>query len=184
MPWASRREWRRDGIRHSAIDTVCIGKPCDAILSVVLAPSCAACGERSIIRLRRPGLRGLLGVDPPAHAAALRSLRRSAADVARDQHPLARCPRCRRATRVVDRARAIGAYDGALRAIVHALKYEGGDRWPRPLGGADARRAAPTCSRGRRARPGSPAPSRRRQRGFNQAADLARHLGHAGRRRR
>ena len=42
----------------------------------------------------------------------------------------------RAAARLVDRARAIGAYDGALRAIVHALKYDGRrslarGRWPR-----------------------------------------------------
>ena len=68
--------------------------------------------------------------------------------------PLARCAAlpARRAA-LVDRARAIGAYDGALRAIVHALKYDGRRSLARPLGalmrargadvldGADVRRS-------------------------------------------
>jgi ComF family protein len=91
--------------------------------------------------------------------------------------PLACCPRCRRGQRHVDRARAIGAYDGALRAIVHALKYEGRRSLARPLAlmmrvrGADVLEGADCVT---------PVPlhhSRLRHRGFNQAADLARHLG-------
>ncbi len=35
------------------------------------------------------------------------------------------CPRCRRRPALVSTVRAIGAYDGSLRAIVHALKYDG-----------------------------------------------------------
>lgn len=90
--------------------------------------------------------------------------------------PLARCPRCRRATRHVDRARAIGAYDGPLRAIIHAFKYEGRRSLAKPLArlmrdrGMDVLAGA-TCV--------VPIPlhaSRRRHRGFNQATDLARRL--------
>lgn len=88
-----------------------------------------------------------------------------------------RCPRCRRTRREVDRARAIGTYDGALRAVIHALKYEGRRSLARPLAalmrvrGADVLEGADCLV---------PVPlhrSRRRERGFNQAADLARHLG-------
>jgi ComF family protein len=76
----------------------------------------------------------------------------------------------------------MGAYDGALRAIVHAFKYEGRRSLARPLAalmrarcgemleGADWVVAVPLHA------------SRRRQRGFNQAADLARHLGVPARR--
>ena len=96
-----------------------------------------------------------------------------------DQRAAARAARAAGARRASSIARApIGAYDGALRAIVHALKYEGRRSLARPLGRADARRAAPTCSTARRA--SSRCRSTRRggaQRGFNQAADLARHLG-------
>ena len=91
--------------------------------------------------------------------------------------PLAICPRCRRTRSNVDRARAVGDYDGALRSIVHALKYEG----RRSLA---VRLAALMRDRGAEVLTGAtcvvPVPlhrSRRRKRGFNQAADLARHLG-------
>lgn len=72
--------------------------------------------------------------------------------------------------------RAIGAYDGTLRAIVHALKYDGRrslavalarlmrERGCAVLDGADAVVPIPLHA------------ARRRERGFNQAADLASHL--------
>jgi ComF family protein len=91
--------------------------------------------------------------------------------------PLAHCPRCRRAPRLVDRARAIGAYDGALRSIVHALKYEGRRSLARPLGALMCQRGADVLHAAACAIPVPLHPSRRRQRGFNQAADLARHVG-------
>lgn len=80
-------------------------------------------------------------------------------------------------TAAVDRAQAIGLYDGALRSIVHALKYEGRrslavglaarirQRCEAALDGADL--AVPVPLHG----------SRKRARGFNQALDLARGLG-------
>src|SRR5205085_5771233 len=64
-----------------------------------------------------------------------------------------------------------------LRSIVHALKYDGRRSLAKPLGtlmrargedvltGADVAVAVPLH------------PSRRRERGFNQAEDLARHVG-------
>jgi ComF family protein len=91
--------------------------------------------------------------------------------------PIARCARCRRAPRQVACARAIGAYEGALRGIVHALKYDGRRSIAPSL-------AALMRQRGRAVLAGADAvvpvplhPSRRRERGFNQAADLAAHLG-------
>jgi ComF family protein len=90
--------------------------------------------------------------------------------------PLARCPRCRRSRRLVDRARAIGAYDGALRAIVHAFKYEGRRSLARPLAEMMVARGADTLSGAACVVPVPLHSSRRRHRGFNQAADLAAHL--------
>jgi ComF family protein len=90
---------------------------------------------------------------------------------------MACCPRCRRARSTIDRARAIGAYDGALRAIVHALKYEGRRSLARPLGRLMRERGAEMLAGAACAVPVPLHPSRRRHRGFNQAADLARHLG-------
>jgi len=148
----------------------------DAILAVVLSPACAACD-----RLLEQPTRGPVC---PACWASILPLTPPLCDQCGDplptwraiSVPLAHCPRCRRAARFVDRARAIGAYDGALRAIVHALKYQGRRSLARPLArlmsgrGADVLEGA-TCA--------VPVPlhaSRRRQRGFNQANDLARRL--------
>ena len=150
------------------------------------SPGCGArCRLRPLLRSlrgaartpdRRTGLSELLGCDSSPDTAAVRSLRRSAGDVACDRHSAEKCPRCRRRRSAIEQARAIGAYDGALRAIVHALKYEG------------RRSLAPRLAALMRARcsevlAGSfcvvPVPlhsSRRRERGFNQAVDLARCL--------
>ena len=82
--------------------------------------------------------------------------------------------------RHVDRARAVGAYDGALRAIVHALKYDGRRSLARPLAELMRHRGAEMLTGADWAVPVPLHRSRRRERGFNQAADLARHLGIAG----
>jgi ComF family protein len=91
--------------------------------------------------------------------------------------PLAICARCRRVQPAVNLARAVGEYDGALRAIVHALKYDGRRSLAKRL-------AALMRERGTEVLAGAtcvvPVPlhrSRHRERGFNQATDLARHLG-------
>jgi ComF family protein len=77
----------------------------------------------------------------------------------------------------VTRARAIGEYDGTLREIIHALKYSGRHSLARPLAvrmrqhGSDLI-AEVDCV--------VPVPlhwQRSYQRGFNQARELARHLG-------
>jgi ComF family protein len=77
----------------------------------------------------------------------------------------------------VDRARAIGEYDGALKAIVHALKYEARRSLARPLAALMQHRGADLVAAADCAVPVPLHPARRRERGFNQAADLARHLG-------
>jgi len=149
----------------------------DAVLSVVLSAACAACGELLLHPTRGPVCgrcwQSILPLTPPLCERCgdpLPTWRVLSV-------PLASCPRCRRGPRIVDRARAIGPYDGALRAIVHALKYEGRRSLARPLGrmmrerggdillGATCLVAVPLHG------------SRRRHRGFNQAADLARAIG-------
>ena len=86
------------GVRRAARSCRRAGPVCDALL-----------GARSV--LFTPPLCERCGDPLPAW-------RPSASD-----SPL--CARCRRGRRAVDRARAVGAYEGALRAIVHALKYDG-----------------------------------------------------------
>ena len=149
----------------------------DAVLSVVLAPSCAACDElldhptRGAVCERC--WQSILPLTPPLcdrcgdPLPTWRSI----------SIPLALCPRCRRTRRLVDRARAIGPYDGALRAIVHALKYEGRRSLAKPLGALMRHRGAGLLEGAGSVVPVPLHPSRRRERGFNQAVDLAGHLG-------
>jgi len=148
----------------------------DAVLSVVLAPVCAAC-EQSLDQPTRGPVcprcwRSILPLTPPLCDGCgdpLPTWRTISL-------PLAQCPRCRRSTRFVDRARAVGSYEGTLRSIVHSLKYEGRRSLAGPL--AALMRTHGDILRGAAcAIPVPLHPSRRRERGFNQAADLARHLG-------
>ena len=149
----------------------------DAILSVVLSPACAAC--------EHPLLHPTRGPVCDACWRSIRPLTPPLCDRCGDplpawrlvSIPLASCPRCRRSPREVDRARAIGAYDGALRAIVHALKYDGRRSLARPLGRLMRERGADILAGAACAVPVPLHPSRRRHRGFNQSADLACHLG-------
>jgi ComF family protein len=78
--------------------------------------------------------------------------------------------------RHISRTRAIGSYDGALRAIVHALKYDGRRSLARPLAILMRERGEAVLSDADAVVPVPLHPSRRRERGFNQAADLARYL--------
>ena len=90
---------------------------------------------------------------------------------------LERCSRCRRRPTLVTCARAAGVYDGALREVLHAFKYDGRRGLARPLG-ALMRTAGDNLLRD--ADCVVPVPLhwwRQMRRGFNQADDLARQLG-------
>ncbi len=149
----------------------------DALLAVLLAPACAAC-EAPIDAPTRgavcPGCWSrIVPIAPPACATCAEPLP-SWRIISTEQQ---RCPRCRRRGTLISRARSIGAYDGALRDIVHALKYDGRRSLAAPL-------AARMRAHGANVLDGAdlvvPVPlhrSRLRRRGFNQAADLAQHLG-------
>jgi ComF family protein len=76
----------------------------------------------------------------------------------------------------VTRGRAVGAYDGTLRAIVHALKYDGRRSVALPLAILLARSGASVLAGADVAVPVPLHRSRKRARGFNQAAEVARHL--------
>ena len=158
----------------------------DALLAVLLAPVCAVCA----LPLERP-LRGAVC------DGCWRRVQRLSEPLCRtcgDSLPSWRvtadglCTRCSRSPRAISLGRAIGPYDGALREVLHALKYGKRRSLAAPLGrmmrdsgaavlpGADFAVAVPLHF------------SRRYGRGFNQAEDLARALGmpvqHVLRRRR
>lgn len=149
----------------------------DAVLAALLAPVCAAC--------RRPHDTPTRGAVCAGCWGSIASLTPPFCDTCGDPLPswrivsLAerRCPRCRRRSSAIALSRAVGAYEGSLRAILRALKYDRRRSVAAPLAGimrvhgrdvltgADALVPVPLSRR------------RRRARGFNQAADLARHIG-------
>jgi ComF family protein len=145
----------------------------DAVLAVVLSPVCASCRSALEHPTRGPVCascwQAILPLTPPLCDRCGDPLRTwRAAITAADP-----CVRCRRIRPTISRVRAIGAYDGALRAIIHALKYDGRRSLAVPLGtllrdrGVDVLVGAACVV---------PVPlhyRRRQQRGFNQAADLA-----------
>ena len=149
----------------------------DAVLAVVLAPACAACGRILDRPTKGPVCQScwqsIVPITPPLcdrcgdPLPTWRSISLSAAI----------CPRCRRTRRLVDRARTVGEYEGALRAVIHALKYEGRRSLAVSLARLMRERGAELLSGVDCVVPVPLHPTRRRHRGFNQAADLACGLG-------
>ena len=172
-----RRADRDRGQPLSGLPHVCCGPALtcliDAFASIVLAPACAACEEPLDHPSRGPVCdrcwRSILPLTAPL------------CDRCGDPLPtwrpvstaLACCARCRRSPRAIARARAVGAYDGALRAVIHALKYDGRRSLARPLAVMMRSRGAEILDGAACAVPVPLHPSRLRHRGFNQAADLA-----------
>jgi ComF family protein len=156
------------------ISAFCISS--DAILSVVLSPACAVCDNPLLHPTRGPVCATCWTSIRPLTPPLCDRCGDPLATWRRVSVPMACCPRCRRTDRPLDRARAIGAYDAALRAIIHAVKYEGRRSLTRPLGRLMRERGAEMIAGAACVIPVPLHPSRRRQRGFNQAADLARHL--------
>lgn len=149
----------------------------DSLLSVLLAPACAACDTPlshpssgpvcsdcwNRIRPFTPPLCGRCG-DPLPSWRVLST----GAGV---------CPRCRRRRSALTGSRAIGAYDGSLRAILHAFKYEGCRSLSRGLAARLREDASDILSGADVVVPVPLHRSRRRMRGFNQARELAARLG-------
>ena len=149
----------------------------DALLSVLLAPACVACEQLLDEPTRGPVCERCW--------QSIRPLTPPLCDRCGDTLPtwrtvstaLACCARCRRTTRALDRARSVGAYEGALRAVVHALKYDGRRSLARPLAEMMRQRGVDVLDGAACVVPVPLHASRRRHRGFNQASDLARHIG-------
>lgn len=149
----------------------------DAVLSVLFAPACAACDRPLDSPSRGPVCehcwRSILPLTPPLCDACGDPLAtwRTIDGVDR------RCPRCRRQMRLIAMTRAVGSYDGALRAIVQAFKSDGRRSLAAELGRLMRTRGADVLAGAEVAVPVPLHRSRRRERGFDQAADLARHVG-------
>lgn len=148
----------------------------DALLAVALAPRCAACDRV----LDRPSAGPVCTECWATVLVPTPPLCRTCGDPLPSWRivslQLAQCARCRRGPTFIDAGRCAGDYEGALRQIVHAFKYDGRRSLAGTLGrmmresGADILEGA-TC-----VVPVPLHPWRRMRRGFNQATDLARQL--------
>lgn len=126
----------------------------NAALALVIAPACAACGSV----LEEP-------LGGPVCAACW-----SAAVIG----PLWwRAP----SDSPLDGVMSAGPYDGTLRDIIHAWKFERRQSLSRPLAALVCRHCAPLLEGADVVAPVPMTPWRKWRRGFNQADDLARRLG-------
>ncbi len=148
----------------------------DSAIAVLLAPACAVCAGA----LEQPTRGPVCEACWQAVVAMSGPVCDSCGDPLPAWAPAARdsksCVRCRQALGPISLSRAIGAYEGALRSIVHALKY-GGRRSLAPRLAMLLGRCAPEVLNG--ADVVVPVPlhrARERARGFNQAEAIARHL--------
>lgn len=147
----------------------------DALLAVALAPVCAVCATA----LERP-------LGGPVCDGCWRRIQRLSEPLCRtcgDSLPSWRapvnglCSRCGAASRAISVGRAIGPYDGALREVLHALKYGKRRSLAAPLGRMMRESGAAVLAGVDFAVPVPLHFVRRYRRGFNQAADLAAGLG-------
>jgi len=163
-----------------------IARCADAAMAILFAPACAACANP---------------LDAPSRGAvcdscwaAIRPLVSPLCEICGDSLVSWRagstlvCLRCLRTPRVITRARAVAAYDGTLRDILQALKYNGRRSLARPIGRLMAAAGGQILDSVDFVVPVPLHFTRRYTRGFNQAADLAAHVGlpvvHGLRRRR
>jgi ComF family protein len=146
----------------------------NAAVRLLLAPDCAACGAR----LDRP----LEGTVCARCWRAVRRIPPPCCAICGDAFPGWRvpsteCARCRRQPPSFAAARSGGQYDGALREIVHAFKYQHRRPLAAPLATLMRDAGAELLDQADAVVPVPLHPWRAFQRGFNQADDLARHLG-------
>ena len=157
-----------------ALRTRVLAVAANVIVRVLLAPGCAACGVLLLRPLASPVCdrcwRDVPTLVPPRCDRCGDSLRqwRSSASL---------CARCRRVPTRVSCARSAGPYDGSLRSILHAFKYQGRRGLARPLAALLREEGADLLAGADAVIPVPLHPFRALERGFNQSDDLARELG-------
>lgn len=149
----------------------------DSLVSVLLAPTCAACDVTLEFPTRGPVCDrcwdSIVPLPPPLCETCGEPLPSWRVISIENR----RCARCRRRDGTISKSRSIGAYDGALREIIHAVKYDGRRSLGHRLGRLMRERGGDVLDGADAIVPVPLHRSRHRARGFNQAADLARHLG-------
>jgi ComF family protein len=164
------------GGRESTIGNF-VTRIADGLIAIVLAPTCAVCAAS----LEQPTAGPVCGrcwssivpFTPPLCAQCGDPLP-SWRVISLQTHA---CPRCRRRPAVISISRAVGHYDGVLRAIVHALKYGRKRSLAHGLATRMRQHAGEVLDGADIAVPVPLHRCRLRSRGFNQAEELARHLG-------
>lgn len=147
----------------------------NAFIAAILAPVCACCDTPLADTLDGPVCARCWATIPPPSFALC--------DICGDTLPSwraasdARCTRCRRRPRVITRGRSIASYEGALREILHKLKYDGRRSVTRGLGERMTRSGAEVLDGADALVPVPLHWIRQYRRGFNQAEELARHVG-------
>ena len=162
----TRDRWRLIPRPQSQIRTCA-----NALVAALLAPACAVCN----VLLDSPidgcvcknCWRSILPITPPLCDRCGDPLPR----------PAASCANCSGTSPAISRARAIGEYEGALREIIHALKYSGRHSLARPLAELMRRRGHELLDDIDCVVPVPLHWRREFRRGFNQALEIARHLG-------
>jgi ComF family protein len=151
----------------------------DAALALIFAPACALCDRVLDAPSQGPVCKTCWGTVCPFQACACArcGLPLSPQHESSPRAAVDRCRRCRRGRGAVDRARAIGDYDGALRDLIHAFKYGGRRRIAVGLGALLRRHGEELLVDAEVVVPVPLHRSRERQRGFNQSALLAGTLG-------
>jgi len=127
----------------------------NSLLSSLFEPTCAACSQ--------------VLLHPLSGAVCERCWASIRCGTSLNEHP--------RGRHAVDWACAVDLYEGRLRDIIHALKYERRRSIAKPLGGLMRESGTAMLATADLAVPVPLHPRRERARGFNQADDLARQLG-------
>jgi ComF family protein len=149
----------------------------EPVLTIVFPSTCVACG--------RPLVQPTAG---PLCGPCWEGLPRHRAPTCTCGWPLppgrSSCSRCRRGHQPLDSGASLGPYEGALRTVIHELKYRGRRRVATRLANTlleepSARAVVEGCDL---LVPVPLHPRRLRERGFNQAALIARELGRRTRR--
>jgi ComF family protein len=152
----------------------CVCGNCWASIRPITSPICDRCGDP----LARPSQS--LIPSPQSLVPSPQSLVPSPQSlIAHPQSPVGSlvCAQCCKGASAVDRARAIGEYEGTLREVVHALKYSRRQSVARPLAERMRQRGAALIEDVGCVVPVPLHWRREYQRGFNQAREIARHLG-------
>jgi len=149
-----------------------IGRLANPVIRFLVAPACASCGAT----LDHP-------LSSPVCARCWHAIRpltppwcdRCGDALEADIWP--ECARCRADPPAFTCARSAGAFDGPLREMIHAFKFEGRRQLAGTLGVMMRRAGAEVLEGADAAVPVPLHPWRSLRRGFNQADDLARHVG-------